>query len=159
MNHALMERLETLGRPRILVVGDLILERDVIAKRQRTAENNGVMKLRSSRRVHGLGGAGLLAVMLRELGAEVRLIAGLGDDSEAEIARALCDESKIDDRLVIMLDDRPTSLRERFLVEVKGSAGLSFGLRLITSSPIRSSARRSRFSGNIWRKPLPSRIL
>ena len=120
MNHALMERLESLGRPRILVVGDLILERDVIAKSERSAEDTRVVKLRSSRRDHALGGAGRVAKMLHDLGAEVRLIAGLGDDSDAEIARALCEESKIDDRLVVMLKDRPTSLRERFLVEVRG---------------------------------------
>ena len=142
MNHALMERLESLGRPRILVVGDLILERDVIAKSERSRDEPGVVKLRSTRRVHGLGGAGRIAVLLHELGAEVRLIAGLGDDSDAEIARALCDESKIDDRLVVMLDDRPTSLRERFFVESKGKRApeLRFKVDHLISDPILAEA-------------------
>ena len=120
MNHALLERVESVGRPRILVVGDLILERDVIAKKERSVGEDTGPHYRAMHRVHRLGGAGRLAAILSELGAEVRLIAGVGDDSEANIARALCDESKIDDRLVVDLDDRPTSLRERFMIEVKG---------------------------------------
>ena len=138
MKYALMERVESLGQPRILVVGDLILERDVFGTVERTAGDIAVAQLRSSHRVHRLGGAGRVAAMLHELGAEVRLIAGLGDDSDAEIARDLCEESKIDDRLVVILDDRPTSLQERFLVEVKGrrEPELRFKVDHHTTNPI-----------------------
>lgn len=115
MAHDLIRRVETLGHPRILVVGDLILDRYVWGYAERISQEAPVPLLRADQREHRLGGAASVATMLRALGAEVRLIGGVGRDAEAVIVRKLLADLGIDDRLVVTLDDRPTTLKERYI--------------------------------------------
>jgi D-beta-D-heptose 7-phosphate kinase/D-beta-D-heptose 1-phosphate adenosyltransferase len=111
----LIRRVQALGRPRLLVVGDLILDRYVWGDAERISQEAPVPLLRADRREHRLGGAASVATMLAALGAEVRLIGGLGDDSEASLVRRLLDEQGIDHAGVVALDDRPTTLKERYI--------------------------------------------
>ena len=115
MAHDLIRRIETLGTPRILVVGDLILDRYVWGYAERISQEAPVPLLRADHREHRLGGAASVATMLRALGARVRLIGALGRDGEAALVRQMLAELKIDDRLVFELDDRPTTLKERYI--------------------------------------------
>ena len=115
MAHDLIRRVETLGHPRILVIGDLILDRYVWGDAERISQEAPVPLLRADHREHRLGGAASVATMLRALGAEVRLIGGVGRDAESVIVRKLLADQGIDDSLVVSLDDRPTTLKERFI--------------------------------------------
>src|SRR3954447_14396616 len=115
MAHDLIRRVEALGNPRILVVGDLILDRYIWGDAERISQEAPVPLLRASSREHRLGGAASVATMLRTLGAEVCLIGGVGRDAEATLVRAMLAELGIDDRLVVALDDRPTTLKERYI--------------------------------------------
>src|ERR671917_2067802 len=83
MAHDLIRRVETLGNPRILVVGDLILDRYIWGDAERISQEAPVPLLRASSREHRLGGAASVAPMLRALGAEVRLVRGVGGDPGA----------------------------------------------------------------------------
>src|SRR3954454_24862312 len=114
MAHDLIRRVQTLGHPRILVVGDLILDRYVWGDAERISQEAPVPLLRADHREHRLGGAASVATMLRALGAEVALAGGLGCDPEAELVRRMLDDAGIDARLVAPLDDRPTTLKERY---------------------------------------------
>ena len=111
----LIRRVETLGRPRILVVGDLVLDRYVWGDAERISQEAPVPLLRADHREHRLGGAASVATMLSTLGAEVRLIGVVGRDAEAVIVRKLLSDLEIDDQLVATLDDRPTTLKERYI--------------------------------------------
>ncbi len=115
MAHDLIRRVETWGHPRILVLGDLILDRYVWGYAERISQEAPVPLLRADHREHRLGGAASVATMLRALGAEVRLIGGVGDDGEALLVRRLLADLAIDDRLVFTLPDRPTTLKERYI--------------------------------------------
>ena len=115
MSFDLIRRVETLGRPRILVVGDLTLDRYIWGEADRVSREAPVPLLRADRREHRLGGAGGVATFLSALGADVRLIAALGRDSEAVLVRKLLSDLGIDDSLVVSLDDRPTTLKERYV--------------------------------------------
>jgi D-beta-D-heptose 7-phosphate kinase/D-beta-D-heptose 1-phosphate adenosyltransferase len=115
MAHDLIRRVETWGHPRILVVGDLILDRYVWGYAERISQEAPVPLLRADHREHRLGGAASVATMLRALGAEVCLIGGVGDDGEASLVRRLLADLAIDDRLVMTLPDRPTTLKERYI--------------------------------------------
>src|SRR5947199_2475840 len=115
MPHDLIQRVATLGNPRILVVGDLILDRYVWGDAERISQEAPVPLLRADRREHRLGGAASVATMLRALGAEVRLIGGVGRDFEATIVRRMLAEQGIDDQGVVTLDERPTTLKERYI--------------------------------------------
>jgi D-beta-D-heptose 7-phosphate kinase / D-beta-D-heptose 1-phosphate adenosyltransferase len=115
MAHDLIRRVETLGHPRILVVGDLILDRYVWGDAERISQEAPVPLLRADHREHRLGGAASVATMLRALGAEVQLVGGIGCDLEADLVRKLLADAGIDARLVVPLDDRPTTLKERYI--------------------------------------------
>lgn len=111
----LIRRVETLGHPRILVVGDLILDRYIWGDAERISQEAPVPLLRADHREHRLGGAASVATMLAALGAEVCLVGGVGRDHEASLVRSLLAERGIDDRYVLALDDRPTTLKERYI--------------------------------------------
>jgi D-beta-D-heptose 7-phosphate kinase/D-beta-D-heptose 1-phosphate adenosyltransferase len=115
MGFDLIRRVENLGHPRILVVGDLILDRYIWGDAERISQEAPVALLRADRKEHRLGGASSVATMLRALGAEVVLLGGLGQDHEADLVRRLLAEHGIDDRLILSLDDRPTTLKERYI--------------------------------------------
>src|SRR3954463_10700867 len=115
MAHDLIRRVATLGNPRILVVGDLILDRYVWGYAERISQEAPVPLLRADHREHRLGGAASVASMLATLGARVQLMGGVGRDAEAGLVRRLLAERAIDDRYVLDLDDRPTTLKERYI--------------------------------------------
>jgi D-beta-D-heptose 7-phosphate kinase/D-beta-D-heptose 1-phosphate adenosyltransferase len=111
----LIRRLEQLGSPRVMVIGDLVLDRYIWGFAERISQEAPVPLLRADQREHRLGGAASVATMLRALGAEVRLAGGVGRDAEAEQMRRMLTDQEIDDRLVLSLDDRPTTLKERYI--------------------------------------------
>jgi D-beta-D-heptose 7-phosphate kinase/D-beta-D-heptose 1-phosphate adenosyltransferase len=111
----LIRRVSTLGKPRILVVGDLILDRYVWGYAERISQEAPVPLLRADQREHRLGGAASVATMLRALEAEVALVGAVGVDAEAGLVRRLLGDMGIDDRAVLSLDDRPTTLKERYI--------------------------------------------
>ncbi len=115
MAHDLIKRVESLGNAKIVVVGDLILDRYIWGLAERISQEAPVPLLRADYREHRLGGAASVATMLRALGADVCLIGGVGRDSDASVVRTMLKEHGIDDRLVLELDDRPTTLKERYI--------------------------------------------
>ena len=115
MAHDLIRRVEMLGQPRILVVGDLILDRYIWGDAERISQEAPVPLLRADHREHRLGGAASVATMLRALGAKVTLAGGVGRDPEAALVRLLLARATVDSSLVIELDDRPTTLKERYI--------------------------------------------
>jgi D-beta-D-heptose 7-phosphate kinase/D-beta-D-heptose 1-phosphate adenosyltransferase len=115
MSLDLIRRLEQLGSPRVLVVGDLILDRYIWGLAERISQEAPVPLLRADQREHRLGGAASVATMLRALGAEVRLIGVVGRDLEAAMVRKMLVEQGIGAELVLEMDDRPTTLKERYI--------------------------------------------
>ncbi|ADV62339.1 D-alpha,beta-D-heptose 7-phosphate 1-kinase; D-beta-D-heptose 1-phosphate adenylyltransferase [Isosphaera pallida ATCC 43644] len=113
--HDLIRRVEGLGRPRILVLGDLILDRYIWGRAERISQEAPVPLLRADAREHRLGGAASVAAMLAALGAEVGLMAGVGNDAEARVVRDLLSASGVRDDHLVELDDRPTTLKERYI--------------------------------------------
>ncbi len=115
MSHDLIHRVENLGNPRMVVVGDLILDRYIWGYAERISQEAPVPLLRADQREHRLGGAASVATMLRALGAQVRLVGVVGCDPEASLVRSILAERQIDDDLVLAVDDRPTTLKERYI--------------------------------------------
>jgi D-beta-D-heptose 7-phosphate kinase/D-beta-D-heptose 1-phosphate adenosyltransferase len=115
MTHDLIRRVEQLGSPRVAVVGDLILDRYIWGFAERISQEAPVPLLRADQREHRLGGAASVATMLRALGASVRLIGVVGRDLEAGMVRKMLVEQGISDQWVLEVDDRPTTLKERYV--------------------------------------------
>src|SRR3954467_15124955 len=92
MAEDLIQLVQNLGRPRVLVVGDLILDRYVWGDAERISQEAPVILLRADRREERLGGAASVASMLSVLGAEVRLVGLVGEDKDSAALRALLDD-------------------------------------------------------------------
>ncbi len=111
----LMNRLENLGQPRVLVVGDLILDRYIWGYAERISQEAPVALLRADHREHRLGGASSVATMLAALGAKVCLVGVVGQDESATLVRQILTDQGIDDSLVLSVGDRPTTVKERYI--------------------------------------------
>src|SRR3954462_5277169 len=82
MTRELTDLVQHLGQPRVLVVGDLMLDRYVWGDAERISQEAPVILLRADRREERLGGASSVATMLRALGARVSLAGVVGPDAD-----------------------------------------------------------------------------
>jgi len=111
----LIELVQNLGQPRVLVVGDLMLDRYVWGDAERISQEAPVVLLRADRREERLGGASSVATMLRALGARVALAGVVGADIDGARIRQLVADLAIDPEGVIADPDRPTTVKERYI--------------------------------------------
>jgi D-beta-D-heptose 7-phosphate kinase/D-beta-D-heptose 1-phosphate adenosyltransferase len=104
-----------LGQPRVLVLGDLMLDRYVWGDAERISQEAPVILLHADRREERLGGASSVATMLRALGARVALAGVVGEDADGGRIRRLLLEHGIDDEAVLTDPGRPSTVKERFV--------------------------------------------
>jgi D-beta-D-heptose 7-phosphate kinase/D-beta-D-heptose 1-phosphate adenosyltransferase len=107
--------LERELRPRVLLVGDVMLDRYVWGDVERISPEAPIPILRIEKAEHRLGGAGSVASMLSALGAQTILAAVVGDDEEGRTVGELLDNLEINRRLVRAVDDRATTVKQRLL--------------------------------------------
>ncbi len=111
----LAELVHRLGRPRVLVLGDLMLDRYVWGDAERISQEAPVVLLHADRREERLGGASSVATMLRALGARVALAGVVGPDADGGRIRAMLVELGIDDEAVLIDPGRPSTVKERYI--------------------------------------------
>ena len=100
---------------RVLVVGDLILDRYVVGSVQRLSPEAPIPVLRPARHQATLGGAANVALNIATLGGEAWLAGVVGDDPPgAQIAELLAGVSRIHPCLTTALG-RPTTAKTRFM--------------------------------------------
>jgi D-beta-D-heptose 7-phosphate kinase/D-beta-D-heptose 1-phosphate adenosyltransferase len=106
--------LDDVGGARVLVVGDVMLDRFVQGEVSRVSAEAPIPVLAHSRESIMLGGAGNVARNIAALGGSATLIGLVGADSPAEdMARLLGGEALIEDATV-KDPDRPTTVKMRF---------------------------------------------
>jgi D-beta-D-heptose 7-phosphate kinase/D-beta-D-heptose 1-phosphate adenosyltransferase len=107
-----MSPLELLARfkdARVLVVGDVMLDRFVYARVSRISPEAPVPVLAVEREAVSLGGAGNVARNIASLGGEASLIGGKGnDDAGARLDKLLSQAPRIRNRLVVSEPGRTT---------------------------------------------------
>jgi D-beta-D-heptose 7-phosphate kinase/D-beta-D-heptose 1-phosphate adenosyltransferase len=111
----LLDLVQRLGQPRVLVVGDLMLDRYVWGNASRISQEAPVILLNADRREERLGGASSVATMLRALGARVALAGVIGADADGARIRNLLVELGIDDEAVLADPGRPSTVKERYI--------------------------------------------
>src|ERR1043165_7682305 len=89
MSADLIDLVQRLGQPRVLVVGDVMLDRYVWGDAERISQEAPVILLRADRREERLGGASSVATMLRALGAKVALAGVVGQDNDGTRIRQI----------------------------------------------------------------------
>ena len=111
----LMERLSTLGRPRVLIVGDLILDRYISGNVDRISPEAPIPVLAAKTTDLRLGGAGNVAANLRAMEAEVEVLGVVGDDGKGRQLTELFEEIGVAVDGCVRLDDRTTTEKTRLL--------------------------------------------
>ncbi len=113
--HRLLRSLEQLGRPRVLVVGDLILDRYTWGNAERVSQEAPVVVLRVDDHECRPGGAANVAQMVAALGCtRVTAVGVIGDDGDGDTLERLLLARGIDAQLV-RDRSRPTTVKERFI--------------------------------------------
>jgi D-beta-D-heptose 7-phosphate kinase / D-beta-D-heptose 1-phosphate adenosyltransferase len=111
----LIELVKRLGEPRVLVVGDVMLDRYIWGNAERISQEAPVPLFRADRREERLGGAGSVATMLAALGANVSLATVVGPDVEGMATKRILTERGIDIELIAVDPARPTTVKERYI--------------------------------------------
>src|SRR6516162_3429520 len=96
MSTDLIELVQRLGRPRVLVVGDVMLDRYVWGDAERISQEAPVILLRADKKEERLGGASSVSTMLAALQADVSLVGVVGSDRDGMRVREILDELKVD---------------------------------------------------------------
>lgn len=97
--------------PRILVVGDAILDRYLHGTVERVNPEGPGIVFRVQRTENRLGGAGAVACLCAGLGCDTTLLASIGKDESGSAIESLCRQSGIRRRL--FLSDQNTTVKER----------------------------------------------
>src|SRR6185295_6618873 len=115
MSADLIELVQRLVQPRVLVVGDVMLDRYVWGDAERISQEAPVILLHADRREERLGGASSVATMLRALGARVSLVGVVGNDMDGGRVRQMLTDLGIEHDGVVPCADRPTTVKERYI--------------------------------------------
>ncbi|MBI1915773.1 MAG: D-glycero-beta-D-manno-heptose 1-phosphate adenylyltransferase [Planctomycetes bacterium] len=115
MSGDLIELVQNLGQPRVLVVGDVMLDRYVWGDAARISQEAPVLLLQADRREERLGGASSVATLLRALGAKVMLAGVLGADHDGKRICQMLTDLGVDHEGVLVDGDRPSTVKERYI--------------------------------------------
>ncbi len=100
---------------KLVVIGDIILDRYISGEVSRISPEAPIPVLRERSREERLGGAAYVASLLKALGAEAELFGIIGDDVAGEAVLHLADKQGIDTAGVVKTSARPTTLKTRLV--------------------------------------------
>lgn len=112
---SILELLDQLGAPRILVLGDFILDRYVDGDAERVSPEAPVLVFRSGYVSHRLGGACNVAANVVRAGGRASVLGLVGEDEAGDKLRVLLQDADIDVSGVVVDPKRPTTLKTRFV--------------------------------------------
>src|SRR5947209_13818703 len=115
MSSRLIEFVEHLPRKRIVLVGDLIVDRYLYGNAERLSPEAPVPVLHFKQERSAVGGAGNVAADLSVLGAEVRVVGIIGQDEPGRDVRRLLGEYACETDWIIEDSTRPTITKVRFI--------------------------------------------
>jgi len=115
MYEKLLKTVTNLGSPKIMVVGDFMLDVYTYGDALRISPEAPVPVLRVRRTEHNCGGAGRVAVNLAALGAVPVCIGIVGDDRNGETLKKMLKETGADTSGMVMVADRPTTTKQRLI--------------------------------------------
>ncbi len=115
MPNDLSHHVHALGGRRVLLVGDLILDRYVYGDAERISPEAPVPVLRVVETHDAVGGSGNVAACLRALGCEVSCCGVTGADAHGETLRPLLENLGVDTSGVAIDENRPTTTKTRMV--------------------------------------------
>ncbi len=121
MPDRLSSLLESVGSPRILVVGDMMLDRYVWGEAGRISPEGPIPVLRIASEELRAGGAGNVVLALLRLGAEVAACGVIGDDAPGVLLKEELEEFGGDSTGILVAPDRPTTQKTRYFGYVQSA--------------------------------------
>ena len=115
MSTRLIELVENLPRSRVVLLGDLMLDRYLYGNAERLSPEAPVPVLHYQKEELRLGGAGGVAANLAALGATVRVVGVVGDDENASHVRRQLIECGADPGTLVQAKGRPTITKVRLV--------------------------------------------
>lgn len=115
MSYQLIDLVQRLENPHILVLGDLILDRYIWGDAERISQEAPVILLRQDKQEIRLGGASNVASMLVGLEAQVTLAGLVGFDHDGACVRQELERVGVNYEFVLTDPNRPTTVKERFI--------------------------------------------
>lgn len=108
-------RVGEFPRCRVLVLGDVMLDRYVWGQASRVSPEAPVLVVEADRESDRLGGAANVAWNVRALGAECALVGAVGDDGRAAELRAALARAGVDAAHLVVRPQVPTTLKTRIV--------------------------------------------
>lgn len=115
MSSNLIELVSKLAGQRILLLGDLMLDRYLYGNAQRLAQEAPVPVLHFTHEQTALGGAGRVAAGIASLGGQVRVIGLVGQDNAGREVQRHLTEAGADTSSLIYTESRPTIAKVRLV--------------------------------------------
>jgi D-beta-D-heptose 7-phosphate kinase/D-beta-D-heptose 1-phosphate adenosyltransferase len=119
--HPEHSKLPELGPVRVLVAGEVILDRYLHGDVSRISPEAPIPILRVNRREEKPGNAGFVMANLRALGAEVSALGVVGGDRDGELLRDIFGGLGIGMRAILTDPGRPTTVKARLLGSVQSA--------------------------------------
>ena len=113
--HDLMEKLERFGHPRVLLVGDFILDRYVYGDVDRINPEAPVPVLKVVRSESRVGGAGNVAAAVGALEGQAVCVGVIGQDTSGRELLELLGKTGADVSGLVQLPARPTAIKTRYV--------------------------------------------
>jgi D-beta-D-heptose 7-phosphate kinase/D-beta-D-heptose 1-phosphate adenosyltransferase len=115
MAHDLAHWVRAFSGQRVLLIGDLILDRYIYGDAERVSPEAPVPVLRTVEKREAVGGSANVAACLRALGCEVVCCGIIGSDRHGETLTRLLKELGVDASGVLTQPDRPTTTKTRLV--------------------------------------------
>ncbi len=115
MYETLIKAATSLGSPRVLVVGDYMLDVYIYGDAQRISPEAPVPVLRIKDTRHSCGGAASVAMDVAALGARPICLGVVGNDKHSRILIDLLAKAGADTQGLLTSDDRPTTTKTRLV--------------------------------------------
>ncbi|MCP4375998.1 MAG: D-glycero-beta-D-manno-heptose 1-phosphate adenylyltransferase [bacterium] len=112
---ALVNKLSGLGSPRVMLVGDFMLDCWVYGNAERLSPEAPVPVLRKIRQEMMTGGASNIAPAITALGGQVLCVGVIGTDTGGDDLCTLLNEAGADASRLIRRADRPTTVKTRYV--------------------------------------------
>ena len=115
MYEKLLNIVINLGSPKILLVGDFMLDVYVYGDALRISPEAPVPVLKVTKTEYGCGGAGSVAINLATLGATPICIGVVGNDKNGETLKKMLNDAAVDTGNIFTVTDRPTITKQRLI--------------------------------------------
>ncbi|MBN1491418.1 MAG: bifunctional heptose 7-phosphate kinase/heptose 1-phosphate adenyltransferase, partial [Phycisphaerae bacterium] len=115
LHSKLIKLVQSFRKQRVLLIGDLILDRYVYGDAERISPEAPVAVLKRRHHEDRVGGTGSVAASLVTLGMKVTCCGVVGLDDAGHRVRAMLEDLEVGTRGVLSLPDRPTTTKTRFV--------------------------------------------